>query len=61
MLELAEGFLKYLSIKVGNFVARIIKDPLNYEENSDGSAILGLIIVVVTLSTIGFIAAWLRQ
>ena len=61
MGEVVLAILTGTSKRLGNLVARIIKDPLNYEEDSDGSAILGLVIIVVTLSAIGFIAVWLRR
>ena len=60
MFEVVVGMLTFISKKVGNIVARFINDPVNYEEDSDGNAILGLTIIVITLSIIGYIAAWLR-
>lgn len=60
MLEGIESILSFISKTVGNLAEKIIKYPLSYEEDSDGSAILGLIIVVVTLSVIAFVAVWLR-
>jgi len=48
--------LTSISRRVGNFGARFA----DCEKDSDGSVILGLIIVIGTLSAIGFIAAWLR-
>ena len=52
--------IEIIAKPVGNIVARIINDPLNYEEDGDGSAILGLVVIFVTLSVIGLIFSFLR-